>query len=189
MKYHAAVLLTVSFAVAYYIHPTFTLFFVSRQGRCRAICTINTRLRILTCNNVQIRLRVISQTICATETTASLQTIVPFSWSTGLRGRSAGQRGKATTIKSKVPDATTARVLRGIIETTRIKDMALLLQIVNCIRSHNLYGTCYRDLSRSVIIIKLNRQGGSANHFGIIWIHWHVSPFMHFHVLRKCKEP
>ena len=53
MKYHAAVLLTVSFAVAYNIHPTFTLSFVSRQGGCRAICTKNTHLHILTCNNVQ----------------------------------------------------------------------------------------------------------------------------------------
>jgi hypothetical protein len=189
MKYHAAVLLTVSFAVSYYIHPTVTLSFVSRQGRCRAICTKNTCLHILTCNIVQIRLHVISQTICVTETTSWLQTIVPHSWSMGLRGRSAGQKGKAPTINSKVPDATTPRVLRGITETTRIKNMALLLQIVNCIRSHNLYGTCYRDLSRSVTIIKLNRQGGSANHFGIIWIQWHVSTFMHFQVLRKCKEP
>jgi hypothetical protein len=141
MKYHAAVLLTVSCAVAYYIHPIFTLSFASRQGGCRAICTKNTRLRILTCNNLQTRLHnVICQTICTTETTSLLQTIVPHSWTTGLPGRSAGQRGEAPIMSSKVPGAATARVLCEITETTRIKDMALLLPIVNCIRSHNLHG-------------------------------------------------
>jgi len=175
MKYHAAVRLTVSFAVAYYVHPTFTLSFVSRQGECRVIGTKNTRLRILTCNNVQNRLHVIRQTICAAETTSLLQTIVSHSWRTGLPGRSAGQRGKASAMSSKVLDAATARVLRGITEKTRIKDMALLVQIVNWIRSHSLYGTCYHDLSRSVIITKLSRQGGNTFHFGIIWLHWHMS--------------
>jgi len=48
MKYHAAVLLTVSFAVAYHIHPIFTLSFVSRQGGCRAICTKNTHPHAIT---------------------------------------------------------------------------------------------------------------------------------------------
>jgi hypothetical protein len=71
---------------------------------------------------------VICQTICATATTSLLQTIVPHSWSTGLLCHSADQKGKAPTMGSKVPDAATARVLRGITETTRIKDIALLLQ-------------------------------------------------------------
>lgn len=128
MKYHAAVLLTVSLTVAYCIHPTFTLSFISRQGECKAICTKNTGLLILTCNNVQIRLHVICQTICATETASLLQTILPHSWSNELTGRLAGQRGKAPTMISKVTDATTARVLRGTAEMTHLQDLALLLQ-------------------------------------------------------------
>jgi len=190
MKYHAAVLLTVSFAVANYVHPTLTLSFVSRQRGCTAIGTKNTRLRIFTCNSVQTRLHVICQTICAAETASLLQTIESHSWRTGLPCCSAGQRGKASTMSSKVLDAATARVLRGITEKTRIKDLTLLLHIVKWNRSHSFL---WNMLPWSVPFCNYYKTESPGREC-ISFRHYlasmtYVSPFVYFQVLRKWKEP
>jgi hypothetical protein len=76
-------------------------------------------------------------------------------------GRGARRRNKAPTITG-VNYAAAARALQGTTKrlrsakVTRIKDLALFLRIVNCIWSFDYYWPCYHDLSRSLIIIKLN---------------------------------